>query len=186
MNDEQFIMEKILSAGTPLSEWGVKLHYGFEADYGKTFVIDEASKHAKYLYAVLNSTMAHWFACQSSLPTGAKSPRIEEMPIPKISVVKQRPFIALVDEIVAAKADNPGADTWYKEIELNDLVYDLYEITDEEEDAIERRLGLIPATEEEEDAILAKLIEKELASGGERTSIEEVRAILQEQDADRN
>ena len=186
MNEEQVIMEKMLSAGTPLSEWGVKIHHGYGAGYGRTFVIDDTAECAKYLCAVLNSTMARWFACQASLPAGAKSPRIEEMPIPKISVAKQRPFIALVDEIIDAKADNPGADTWYKELELNDLVYDLYEITCEEEDAIERRLGLIPATEEEEDSILVKLIEKELASGGERTSIEAVKAILQEQDADRN
>ena len=182
MNEEQVIVEKMLSAGTPLSEWGVKLHYGIGADYRKTFVIDEASEHAKYLYAVLNSTLAHWFACRSSLPTCAKSPRIEEMPIPKISAKKQRPFIVLVDEIIAAKADNPDADTWYKELELNDLVYDLYEITGEEEDAIERRLGLIPATEEEEDAILVNLLEEELVSEEDFVSEEEIMAVLRSSD----
>ena len=181
MNEEQVIMEKVLSAGTPLSEWGVKLHYGFGADYRKTFVIDEASEHAKYLYAVLNSTMAHWFACQASLPACAKSPRIEEMPIPKISLAEQRAFIALIDEIMAAKADNPDADTWYKELELNDLVYDLYEITGEEEDAIERRLGLIPATEEE-DAILVNLLEEELVSEEDFVSEEEIMAVLRSSD----
>ena len=178
MTEEQVTVKKILSAESPLSEWGIKLHYGFGANYGRTFVIDDTAEQTKYLCAVLSSTLARWFVRQVSPIACTKSLRLEEMPIPKISLAEQRPFIALVDEIIAAKAANPGADTWYKELELNDLVYDLYEITGEEEDVIERSLGLIPTTEKEEDAILVKVMEEELMSGEGFVSEEEIMAAL--------
>ena len=96
---------------------------------------------------------------------------VERIPIPKIPAAEQRPFVRLVDAILEAKDADPNADTSELEWEIDGLVYDLYGLTEEEDTAIERALGLIHATDEEEDAAIARGIEEGLT--GERASREE-------------
>ena len=50
------------------------------------------------------------------------------------------------------------------EWEIDRLVYDLYGLTEEEETAIERSLGLIHATDEEEDVALVRAIKESLTT----------------------
>ena len=66
----------------------------------------------------------------------------------------------MVDEILEAKSADPNADTSYLEWDIDRLVYDLYGLTEEEDTAIERSLGLIHQTDEEEDAALVKWIKE--------------------------
>ena len=125
---------------------------------------------SKYVNAVLYSTLGRW----SLAHTGNIS-------IPELSAEEQRPFIRLVDEILQAKAADPHADTRHLEWDIDRLVYDLYGLTEEEDTAIERSLGLIHATDEEEDAAIARAIDEALTEEG-RGDIEELRAILREWD----
>ena len=102
----------------------------------------------RYLCAVLNSTLITWYMRNTALNSGMGTPRwvrftVERLPIPIIAAAKQRPFIRLVDSILEAKAANPDTDTSSLEWEIDRLVYDLYGLTEEEDTAIERRLGLI-------------------------------------------
>ena len=108
---------------------------------------------------------------------------VETIPIPQISEAEQRPFIRLVDEILADKAADPDADTDIWEWRINELVYELYGLTEEEGTAIERSLGLIHATDEEEDAALLRAMQEGLTS--ERASREELMAILRAPDGGR-
>ena len=85
------------------------------------------------------------------------------MPIPKVSSEEQRPFVQLVDSILEAKTSSPDADMSHLEWEIDRLVYDLYGLTEEEDTAIERSLGLIHQTDEEEDAALARAMDEALA-----------------------
>ena len=50
---------------------------------------------------------------------------------------KQRSFVRLVDDILAAKSANPEADTPEQESEVDRLVYELYGLTDGEVEAVE-------------------------------------------------
>ena len=150
MDEERAIMNKILAAGKPLSEWTVKVHCGMGAGYRKAFVVDDASDDGKYVCAALNSELARWFALRAPATACSKVSSIEDMPIPQIDADEMQEVIALVDEIAAAKADDPDADTRYKEFELNDLIYDLYDITGEEEGAIMRALGLEQDVDEDD------------------------------------
>ena len=120
-------------------------------------------KHLKYLSAVLNSTLIRWFLQQIAPTSGMGTPRwkkgyVETLPIPKISAAEQRPFIRLVDEILEAKSADPDADTSYLDWDIDRLVYDLYGLTEDEDTAIGRSLGLIHQTDEEEDAATVKWI----------------------------
>ena len=138
----------------------------------------------KYLCAVLNSALVTWFMKHTAPTTGMGltewiKAAVERIPIPKISAARQRPFLRLVDEILAAKAANPNADTAGQEREIDRLVYDLYGLTGEEDTAIERALGLIHQTDEEEDAALAMMMENQGPYGPEDLVSEaEVRRTL--------
>ena len=135
----------------------------------------------KYLCALLNSTPTTWFMNNTALTSGMGATRwiksfVETIPIPKVSSTKQRPFVRLVDEILEAKDTNPDVDTAELEQEIDRLVYDLYELTDEEIAAVERSLGLIHASDEEENAALSLAVAEGL--NGERASREEVMEML--------
>ena len=94
-------------------------------------------KAIKYLCAVLNSNLITWFMGSTALNSGMGVTRwigytVKHIPIPPISAAEQRPFIALVDRILQAKAADPQADTTELEEEIDLLVYDLYGLTGEE------------------------------------------------------
>ena len=92
----------------------------------------------------------------------------------------KEPFVKLVDEILAAKSADAQADTRHLERAINELVYEVYGLTEEENTAIERSLGLIHASdEEEEDAALARMMEEYGPYGPEDLVSEEtIRATL--------
>ena len=96
----------------------------------------------KYLCGVLNSNLITWFMKNTALNSGMDTPRwvgftVERRPIPQVTVARQRPFVRLVDRILAAKASDPDADTSAQEAEIDRLVYDLYGLTDEDVAAVE-------------------------------------------------
>ena len=147
----------------------------------------------KYLCAVLNSILTTWFMNSTALTSGMGATRwiksfVETIPIPKLTAAKQRPFVRLVDQILEAKAAYPDADTRELEWEIDRLVYDLYGLTDEEDTAVERSLGLIHASDEEEDkAILRAILEVEadpenVADERSRSEFEEIMGNWQEEE----
>ena len=144
----------------------------------------------KFLCAILNSALSSWFMRNTASTSGMGVTRwfsvfVEEIPIPHISIDQQRPFVRLVDEILEAKASDPDADTSHLEWEIDRLVYDLYGLTDEEDTAIERGLGLIHATDEEEDAAMLKwMLEVSTDAPNEFVSEEAVMATLRDLDGD--
>ena len=163
----------------------------FAYDDGQTFSVNTvymiSGSSIKYLCAMLNSSLITWYIKNAALTSGMGTTRwfavsVEAIPIPKISAADQRPFVRLVDSILEAKAANPDADTSHLEWEIDRLVYDLYGLTEEEETAIERSLGLIHATDEEEDAALAKWIREGMT--GTYVSRKVVMEALRNRDGD--
>ena len=123
----------------------------------------------KYLSAMLNSSIITWYIQTNALTTGMGLTRwkrfiVERLPIPRVTTAKQLPLIRLFDSIIEAKAAKPDVDTSHLEWEIDRLVYDLYGLTEEEETAIERSLGLIHATDEEEDVALVRAIKESLTT----------------------
>ena len=57
---------------------------------------------------------------------------VETIPIPRLSVENQRPFVGLVDRIIAAKHSDPDADITADEEHIDRLVYALYGFTEQE------------------------------------------------------
>lgn len=58
--------------------------------------------------------------------------KIRDFPIAKTPREEQEPLIILVDKILEAKRTNPDADTSDLENEIDKLVYELYNLTEDE------------------------------------------------------
>ena len=106
----------------------------------KGFVL--TGRNLKFLCGVLNSSLITWMVNNVALTTGEglsqwKKYTIEGLPIPVIPVAAQRPFVRLVDRIVAAKSEDAGADVTADEEALDRLVYGLYGLTPREIAAVE-------------------------------------------------
>ena len=162
---EDFRKEKLL--WIELVDSG-RFSYDNSGIYGEATTFLMTGTSLKYLCAVLNSTLIRWFLSQIAPTSGMGTLRwkkvyVETIPIPKISTAKQRPLVRLVDEILTAKAADPEADTDYLEWDIDRLVYDLYGLTEEEDTAVERSLGLIHQTDEEEDAAIGRAIDEALS-----------------------
>ncbi|MCE3040498.1 Eco57I restriction-modification methylase domain-containing protein [Helicobacter anatolicus] len=105
------------------------------------------SFYNKYLLGVLNSKIIFYYMGQiaSNLGDGAFrwiKQYVEKLPIPKITESNQsiaNKIIALVEEILKAKEQNPKANTQELEKEIDFLVYSLYTLTPEEIAIIERK-----------------------------------------------
>ena len=81
-----------------------------------------------------------------------------------------------MDQILKAKEPDTSDLEW----EIDRLVYDLYDLTEEERTTIERSLGLIHATDEDEDAALVRAVQE----GSRATTREEAMEILRAPDGD--
>ena len=106
----------------------------------KAYVV--AGGSIKYLCAVLNSALITWWMSKNALTTGAGAYQwkmfiVERIPIPAISDRQQRTFIRHVDRILLAKDIDPQADTRRQESEVDEMVYQLYGLTDDEAAVIE-------------------------------------------------
>ena len=96
----------------------------------------------KYLCTLLNATLIRWFL-QKTAPTSGmgtlrwKKAYVETIPIPQLSMEKQRPFIELLESILTAKLINPNTDVSDIEAEIDQRVYELYGLTTAEISAVE-------------------------------------------------
>ena len=61
----------------------------------------------------------------------------DKIPVKKISKEEEIPFQSLVEKILALKKENPSADTSSLEAEIDQLVYELYGLTEEEIEIVE-------------------------------------------------
>ena len=89
----------------------------------------------KYLLAVLNSRLGDWYIRQLGVTRNGgyfeyKPMFVEQLPVPKISLEEQSIFINLVNEVLLLKQQNQDS-TAVEEI-INQKVYELYELTDNE------------------------------------------------------
>ena len=116
-----------------------------EGIYPEASTFFMTGEHLKYLCALLNSKLARWFL-QHKAPTSGmgvlrwKKVYVQTIPITKISAAKQLPFVRLVDQILTAKNTYPNAETGELERQIDELVYELYCLTETEVEAVEHSL----------------------------------------------
>lgn len=101
----------------------------------------------EYILALLNSRLASWFYYWFVYNRAVRTMHFDKyyigkLPIKNISLSDQQSFITLVSQILAVKqhttqsplnrGENPNADTSALEHQIDQMVYQLYSLTDEE------------------------------------------------------
>ncbi|MFN0213323.1 MAG: TaqI-like C-terminal specificity domain-containing protein, partial [Saprospiraceae bacterium] len=109
----------------------------------KIFILPDLA--LEYL-GILNSQIVWFYLNQvtSKLQGGAlamQSPYVLSIPIPPISKPVQSQIESLVTRILALKKSDPAADTSALESEIDQLVYGLYGLTEEEVAVVEGAVG---------------------------------------------
>ncbi len=95
----------------------------------------------KYLLALINSNLFTYYLFEQTPKSSNKSypsftsEIIKNIPIKKITLSEQQPFIALVDNILQKKQKDK--DTKSEETQIDQLVYQIYDLTEEEIKIIE-------------------------------------------------
>ncbi|WRC38823.1 Eco57I restriction-modification methylase domain-containing protein [Helicobacter pylori] len=97
-------------------------------------------EHAKFLVGLLNSRLLDWLFRKTSTNNHVNLYELETLPIPQITKSNKPTadkIIVLVEQILKSKAKDPKANTQELEKEIDALVYQLYNLTDEEIKTIE-------------------------------------------------
>ena len=132
----------------------------------ETPLVTKASvSQAKYVGAVLNSSLGRWFLAHG-----------ETLPIPNLADAERSPLLRVVDRILAAKAADAHADTGALEEELDWWVYDLYGLSNEETAIVSDYFWDGTLTAEEEDQALLQAMEE--SDINDRVSLEKVLETL--------
>ena len=106
------------------------------------FILKKSSEYdLKYLLGLLNSQLFYYWLYHKGKRKGQILELyirpLSEIPIKRISPDEQKPFIKLVDRILAAKQRDAEADTSALAQEIDGLVYALYGLTPEEIQIVE-------------------------------------------------
>lgn len=96
----------------------------------------------EYVLGVLNSKLLNFYHKNNTIPQAGGFYRyqaifINDLPIKEASILAQQPIITLVNHILETKQVNPQSDTSALEVQIDQLVYELYGLTPEEIDIIE-------------------------------------------------
>lgn len=95
----------------------------------------QTSYPVKLLLALFNSKLLNFIFKATSTSSNVNGYEVDALPLPQFSESNaelQNEIISLVDQILSAKKANHTADTSAMEAEIDDLVYALYGLTEEE------------------------------------------------------
>ncbi len=140
---EDFEKEKIVWAEMTDEPRFIYDNKGFYTNQTCYFI----ARDDKYLFAILNSKVIYFFMHQMASNLGEGAFRwikqfIERLPIPQITEKNQELADKITDgakAILKSKEKDPKANTQQLEKEIDALVYQLYNLTDEEIKIIEER-----------------------------------------------
>ncbi len=100
------------------------------------YVIKTEEVNMKYLTALLNSKLVKFWLDHKGKKQGNNfqidAEPLSQIPLMKVSEKEQKPFVELVDKILAAKKKDPKADTSELESKIDQMVYKLYDLTPDE------------------------------------------------------
>jgi hypothetical protein len=139
-DESKYLQPKLLvrqSAMEIIAAYDDEQHYALRS----LFLIN--AKHEKvslkYLLAILNSRFISYYSLKNGIIRYAKGkqPQIRvsglaSIPIPRIDSDVQSKFIAIVDRILETRRKHPHSDMTALDREIDQLVYKLYGLTEEE------------------------------------------------------
>ncbi|MBS1737114.1 MAG: Eco57I restriction-modification methylase domain-containing protein [Bacteroidetes bacterium] len=95
-----------------------------------SFIISENGNSLESLLGILNSTLMNWYFSNCFVDYNIKPKYIEQLPLP--TIVHSNELENSVKKIILAKSENIQSDTSFLENQIDQLVYELYDLTEEE------------------------------------------------------
>ncbi len=119
-----------------------KFAYDDSGMYANNTIFFITGNNLKYLLSILNSKVAKWYFNEISTSSGMGTNRwlkykIELLPIVQPADEQKESVEKLTNIIISMKKQNPSADTTDLESQIDQLVYQLYKLTEEEIKIIE-------------------------------------------------
>lgn len=106
---------------------------GIYGTQGLNFIIPKDKQaNLHYLLGILNSKPINYLFATKFLNLAIKAEYVKQIRIPAGTPAQRQAIVALVNEILSAKKDNPQADTREMEQEIDLLVFKLYGLNYEE------------------------------------------------------
>jgi len=105
------------------------------------YVIKTNKVNLKYLTALLNSKLVKFWLNHKGKKQGnnfqVDAEPLSQIPLMEVSDKEQKPFIELVDKILAVKKKKPKTDTSKLEEKIDQIIYKLYGLNEEERAIVE-------------------------------------------------
>src|SRR5690554_3234294 len=95
-----------------------------------SFIVSEKGNSLKSLLGIINSRLMNWYFSNSFVDYNIKPKYIELLPLP--TKINSNELEAKVAEIITIKASDKETDTSSLENQIDQLVYQLYDLTEEE------------------------------------------------------
>ena len=136
---EKLITQRVNSSMQLLVAYDDKQNYFLDTTNVSNYKSWNKKFSLKFICGILNSRVVnYWYPKKYRMPT-IGGYELSSIPIPSANITRQQPIIDLVDKILKAKKENPSADTFSLERQIDLLVYQLYDLTDEEIAIIEKK-----------------------------------------------
>ena len=108
------------------------------------FLLPPSGIDSKFLLGILNSSTIRFYLSLVAETSGMGTSRwinnyVKEFPIPIVTHEQQTEIIEIVDQILDTKRPDPDSDTSNLENEIDKLVYELYNLTEDEIAIVEAR-----------------------------------------------
>lgn len=138
---KKIIIQRISGGSSPLTATLDTHRYKTFASVNNLILKNNHSHLYEFILALLNSRVLNWFYANnysnnSELTVNISKTFLEQLPIELGNTDIQNTITRMVDRILAAKAKNPQADTSPLEKEIDELVYQLYGLTEEEKNIV--------------------------------------------------
>ncbi len=134
--DKRIVMQRITGVNAPQRFIGGILSEPLICANSTNYISEkDNSIDLRYLLALLNSHLMTYYDKLTNTNANITTAVLSALPIINVN---DKQMIALVDTILAKKKQNPKADTSVEETAIDKLVYQLYELTNEEINLIEK------------------------------------------------
>jgi tRNA1(Val) A37 N6-methylase TrmN6 len=143
---EKILIQRITGGKRPLkATYDNQQHYNKES-INNIILYENALVSTKFILALLNSNLINWFYSiqftnESNLTVNLSKTYLSQLPIYIPSENRMVEIENSVDQILSNKSEDPTADTTSLEQEIDQMVYELYGLTDEEINIVEGSVG---------------------------------------------
>ena len=134
---EKLLVQRITGGSHPLKVAYDNNQYYNKESINNIILKDNCIYNAKYILALLNSTLINWFYAnqftnESTLTVNLSKKYLSQIPIATGQKNEEENLISLVEKIIENKKLDPNSDSYILESEIDQIVYKLYGLNEDE------------------------------------------------------